>query len=176
MMDPDEFEQMPRNNFTTKFDYRSERYNGHGRRHPSDKSLVSYEGHSVHRTLIRCYFSPPLSTGSRYVYTGSADGIVKIFNIDATQAASIDVHAATKVVRSDYPGERSSYHSWFHGYQRERTCVRDVSWHPSAPVFAATSFQGDAVGKGTVSVHSWRGAENSGEYSPSVYDTQMGNS
>jgi WD repeat-containing protein 23 len=110
------------------------------------------------------------------VYTGSADGIVKIFNIDATQAASIDVHAATKVVRSDYPGERSSYHSWFHGYQRERTCVRDVSWHPSAPVFAATSFQGDAVGKGTISVHSWRGAENSGEYSPSVYDTQMGNS
>jgi WD repeat-containing protein 23 len=121
------------------------------------------------------------------VYTGSADGIVKIFNIDATQASQIDVHTATKVVRPDKSGQRSRYNSLFYRFPRERTCVRDVSWHPSAPVFAATSFQGDSVGKGTVSVHSWRGADKDvdsddneedaeyerEEYTPRVYGTQM---
>lgn len=67
------------------------------------------------------------------------------------------------------------------GNDQEPTCVRDVSWHPSAPVFAATSFQGDGIGKGTVSVHSWRGADVEKQekgpgviYTPPVYDTEMG--
>jgi WD repeat-containing protein 23 len=45
----------------------------HHFRHPDDQSLATYRGHSVLRTLIRCYFSPAHSTGQRYIYTGSSD-------------------------------------------------------------------------------------------------------
>lgn len=43
---------------------------------PNDMSLMTYTGHRVLRTLIRCYFSPSSSTGQQYVYTGSQDGAV----------------------------------------------------------------------------------------------------
>lgn len=141
--------------------------------HPYDKSLVTYQGHSIHRTLIRCYFSPPTSSGSRYVYSGSADGRCRIYNIDATLAGNIDVHKATTAVRQGAPGSRESYQ------YRELTCVRDVSWHPSAPVLAATSFQGGRMGKGTVSIHTWRGSPSDGDMEldsmcmSTVYDPQM---
>jgi WD repeat-containing protein 23 len=57
--------------------------------------------------------------------------------------------------------------------------VRDVSWHPTAPVFAATGFQGCGVGKGCVSVHSWKGADadlekdEKAKYKPRIYSTEM---
>ena len=35
-----------------------------------DTSLMTYRGHSVLQTLIRCHFSPQFSTGQRYIYTG----------------------------------------------------------------------------------------------------------
>ncbi len=41
-----------------------------------DQSLMSYRGHRVFQTLVRCYFSPQHSTGQRYVYSGSYDGCV----------------------------------------------------------------------------------------------------
>lgn len=41
-----------------------------------DTSLMTYRGHSVLRTLIRCRFSPAFSTGQRYIYTGCANGKV----------------------------------------------------------------------------------------------------
>ena len=47
-------------------------------RHPKDCSVMSYRGHSVLRTLIRCNFSPVETTGSRYIYSGSEDGIVHV--------------------------------------------------------------------------------------------------
>ncbi|GJN14231.1 hypothetical protein PR202_gb01026 [Eleusine coracana subsp. coracana] len=42
------------------WDYRYSRYpQQHNQlRHPHDQSLATYRGHSVLRTLIRCYFSP----------------------------------------------------------------------------------------------------------------------
>lgn len=43
-----------------------------------DTSLMTYRGHSVLRTLIRCRFSPAFSTGQRYIYSGCAAG--KIFS------------------------------------------------------------------------------------------------
>ena len=41
-----------------------------------DTSLMTYRGHSILRTLIRCRFSPAFSTGQRYIYTGCAAGKV----------------------------------------------------------------------------------------------------
>lgn len=43
-----------------RWDYRWVDYPGMGRdiRHPNDQSLMTYKGHLVLRTLIRCYFSP----------------------------------------------------------------------------------------------------------------------
>jgi hypothetical protein len=42
------------------WDYRWMDYPGMGKdvRHPYDQSLMTYKGHLVLRTLIRCYFSP----------------------------------------------------------------------------------------------------------------------
>ncbi|KAI5820418.1 WD40-repeat-containing domain protein, partial [Pyronema omphalodes] len=139
------------------FDYRNERFRERGYSHRYDKSLVSYRGHKVYRTLIRCYFSPLQSTGSRYVYTGSADGVVRIFNIDSTLASTIDVNSATEAVRKANEGHGDA-HSWYHGHNHKDCCIRDVSWHPSAPVVAATGFQGNHIGVGSISVHSWKGA------------------
>ncbi|KAJ1555315.1 DDB1- and CUL4-associated factor 11 [Nowakowskiella sp. JEL0078] len=69
---------------STGFDYRMDRYPGSliEQKHPNDCSLVTYTGHSVHRTLIRCHFSPLHTTGQKFVYTGSADGKVRIFPIE----------------------------------------------------------------------------------------------
>lgn len=46
------------------------------KRHRDDQSLMTYEGHEVSGTLIRCRFSPLASTGQKYIYTGSSDGCV----------------------------------------------------------------------------------------------------
>jgi hypothetical protein len=47
--------------------------------HPHDVSVQTFRGHTVLQTLIRAYFSPAHSTGQRFVYTGSADGAVRIY-------------------------------------------------------------------------------------------------
>ena len=47
--------------------------------HPHDISVQTFRGHTVLQTLIRAYFSPAHSTGQRFVYTGSADGTVRIY-------------------------------------------------------------------------------------------------
>lgn len=46
--------------------------------HPDDCSIMSYRGHTVLRTLIRCHFSPAETTGSQYIYSGSADGVLHV--------------------------------------------------------------------------------------------------
>ena len=46
--------------------------------HPKDCSVMTYRGHSVLRTLIRCHFSPAETTGAQYIYSGSADGKVHV--------------------------------------------------------------------------------------------------
>lgn len=38
--------------------------------HPKDCSVMTYRGHAVLRTLIRCHFSPRESTGQGYIYSG----------------------------------------------------------------------------------------------------------
>ncbi|KAI5801493.1 WD40-repeat-containing domain protein, partial [Peziza echinospora] len=145
MMEPSAFDNLRHQNYQCGFDYRMQQYPRRrgGRRHPQDCSVVTYSGHKVLRTLIRCHFSPPVSSGSRYVYTGSADGQVWIYNLDATTKAVIDVQGAVS----------SAY-----GFQRHGGgCVRDASWHPNAGVIAATSWKGMNHDGGNISLHSFNG-------------------
>lgn len=81
-----------------------------------DDSLLTLRGHQITRTLIRCYFSPLHSTGQKYIYTGSADGAVYIY----------DAVSGTKI-------------SKLHGH---RDIIRDLSWHPYQPNLVSTSWDG----------------------------------
>ncbi|XP_010522675.1 PREDICTED: LEC14B protein [Tarenaya hassleriana] len=88
-------------------------------RHPYDQSVATYKGHSVLRTLIRCYFSPSYSTGQRYIYTGSNDGCVYIYDlISGAQVGVLRFHSSP---------------------------VRDCSWHPHQPMLVSSSWDGDIV-------------------------------
>jgi DDB1- and CUL4-associated factor 11 len=46
--------------------------------HPLDCSVMTYRGHAVLQTLIRCHFSPAETTGGRYIYSGSSDGRIHV--------------------------------------------------------------------------------------------------
>jgi WD repeat-containing protein 23 len=134
------FAQIDTRLYTTNFDYRWGGYDEDDYApHPHDNSLVTFRGHRVLRTLIRCHFSPPNSTNSRYVYSGSEDGKVYVYNMDATLVGKVDVFAATKDTR---PSDGAVRFHRFHGgdpgshASSWRTCVRDASWHPNAPLIA----------------------------------------
>jgi len=148
---------------TTGFEYRSNSYNfEYWRPHPHDCSLVTFRGHSVLKTLIRCHFSPLGSTDSRYVYSGSHDGKVYIWNMDATIKGIIDVGEATRGLRQ----EGREYTDEFWGHGGFQTCVRDASWHPDVPVVAATSWNGWGTSLGTCTVHSWSDGVDEDEAEP----------
>ncbi|KAI3787223.1 hypothetical protein L1987_41554 [Smallanthus sonchifolius] len=106
---------MPRH---VEWDYRWMEYPSHlrNRRHPNDISLATYRGHRVLRTLIRCYFSPSYSTGQKYIYTGSADAHIYIYDM-----VTGDLVAKLK----------------FHDQ-----IVRDCSWHPFNPMLGSSSWDG----------------------------------
>ncbi|KAF3118957.1 hypothetical protein TWF703_003849 [Orbilia oligospora] len=146
-----------RNYSSSHFDYRFETYDYHPiRKHPGDNSIVTFRGHRVLKTLIRCHFSPPNSSGSRYVFSGSEDGRVFIYNLDATIAAVIDVQQGTFDSRP-----QPAYNWRGFGLSRARpkwdTCTRDVSWHPDAPVIVSTSWNGYGSSSGSVAIHGWDG-------------------
>jgi len=142
------------------YDYRIEDYNeSEWFPHPNDNSLVTFRGHKVKRTLIRCHFSPLGSTNSGYLYSGSADGCVYIWNPDATLAAKLDVGAATENTRPASNGHRRyRVHNWGGrgwGSRNWDTLVRDVSWHPHAPMLVASSWSGHDLIGGTASIHTY---------------------
>ncbi|KAI1140651.1 WD40 repeat-like protein [Hypoxylon sp. FL0543] len=140
----------------SEFDYRWGRFDdSQWFPHPNDNSLVTFRGHKVLRTLIRCHFSPPGSTNSRYVYSGSQDGKVYIYNMDATIAGTIDVKATTSQAHTmprRGPTHRHFYNGGLPGWS---TVVRDASWHPTAPFIAASALNGWDNSLGTVTVHSY---------------------
>jgi len=81
----------------------------------SPNSIMTYTGHEVHDTLIRCYFSPLFTTGQRYVITGSIG-----------EAIIYDLLTGTVV-------EKLKGH---------RNIVRDPNWHPYLPKILTASFDG----------------------------------
>jgi WD repeat-containing protein 23 len=117
------------------YDYYDERYPFSGRhcKHPQDRSLFSFTGHGVFNTLIRCQFSPIETTGQRYVYTGSSDGRIHIYDLmTGNVAIRLPQQGATsgEDVQGFFYGSRNRY----------GVPARDVSWHPHYPVLASTSF------------------------------------
>ena len=58
-------------------------------KHFADKSVFTFKGHAVYSTLIRCQFSPLETTGQRYVYTGSSDGNLHIFDLVTGDTAGV---------------------------------------------------------------------------------------
>ncbi|PNF20119.1 DDB1- and CUL4-associated factor 11 [Cryptotermes secundus] len=89
-----------------------------------DTSVMTYRGHRVLQTLVRCHFSPEFITGQRYIYTGCAAGRVVIYDV------------LTGKVHSVLSGHRA--------------CVRDVSWHPHRQELISTSWDG-TLGRWTYS-------------------------
>ncbi|OJJ43475.1 hypothetical protein ASPZODRAFT_74378 [Penicilliopsis zonata CBS 506.65] len=179
MMTTAKFDTIDANSFTTGFDYRFEPYNEeYYEPHPHDCSVVTFRGHRVLKTLIRCHFSPPGSTNSRYVYTGSENGKVYVYNLDATLAGTIDVGMATLNSRPRDPDIFTTAYEMRSrgGEMMWRTCVRDASWHPNAPVVAATSWNGWGLSTGTCTVHTWNDNSPSDEGDPPVgrsYDSKL---
>ena len=140
MISPDKAATIEPLDYSSSFDYRYPPYDEPGRMtNPHDCSLVTFRGHEVLRTLIRCHFSPPGSTDGRYVYSGSHDGSVYIWNLDATLKGKIDVLQHTKHTRP--AGDARYADTWSRGGGGQwQTIVRDVSWHPNAPVIAGKRF------------------------------------
>lgn len=89
-----------------------------------DDSVMTFWGHQVHMTLIRCHFSPLYGTGQRYVYSGSYDGRIYIY----------DTVSGENVVTLELPKEDDDV---FHC-----PVVRDCSWHPYSQSLVNTSFLG----------------------------------
>ncbi|ETV95625.1 hypothetical protein H310_11053 [Aphanomyces invadans] len=105
-----------------QWDYRFEEYPGNfegvdDEAHPQDQSVLTYRGHAVKQTLIRVYFSPVHSTGQRYIYSGSAEGEVVVY----------DVLTANVVDRLELPSQG---------------VTRDVRWHPHKPILVSPDFYG----------------------------------
>ncbi|KAL3471288.1 WD40-repeat-containing domain protein [Aspergillus californicus] len=157
MMSTAKFDTLEASGYGTGFDYRFDPFpEDFYYPHPHDCSVVTFRGHKVLRTLIRCHFSPPGSSSSRYVYSGSEDGKVYVYNMDATLAKTIDVGKATHYSRPHRRGYRgrTSDGDW-------KTCVRDASWHPNVPVMAATSWNGWGASTGTCTLHTWNNSVRS---------------
>ncbi|KAJ5623095.1 hypothetical protein N7490_011700, partial [Penicillium lividum] len=176
MMTTAKFDTIDPNNYTTGFDYRFQPYpDDYYEPHEHDCSVVTFRGHRVLKTLIRCHFSPPGSTNSRYVYTGSEDGKIYVYNMDATLAETIDVGTATANSRPHEPDVFSTDYE-LSGEMLWRTCVRDASWHPNAPVVAATSWNGWGLSSGTCTIHSWNDGADKDEGEPPIgqsYDDKL---
>ncbi|KAL4884737.1 WD40-repeat-containing domain protein [Aspergillus karnatakaensis] len=175
MMSTAKFDTLEATSYGTGFDYRFDPFpSDFYYPHPHDCSVVTFRGHRVLRTLIRCHFSPPGSTGSRYVYSGSEDGKVYVYNLDATLAGTIDVGKATHHSRPR--GRRFRDRLGGGGDNQWRTCVRDASWHPNAPVLAATSWNGWGYSTGTCTLHSWNNNTRQDEGEPPLgegYDSEL---
>ncbi|XP_064258286.1 DDB1- and CUL4-associated factor 11 [Passer domesticus] len=99
------------------WDYRWQRAPRNARRAPplpGDASLVTFRGHAVLHTLLRCRLAPP--GGAAALAAGSADGSVLVYDV-----------ITGRVLR------RLANHG---------ACVRDVSWSPEGAWLASASWDG----------------------------------
>ncbi|XP_004698970.1 DDB1- and CUL4-associated factor 11 isoform X1 [Echinops telfairi] len=81
---------------------------------PGDSSLMTYRGHGVLHTLIRCRFSPAHSTGQQFIYSGCSTGRVVVYDL-----------LTGRVVK------KLTHH---------KACVRDISWHPFEEKIVSSSW------------------------------------
>lgn len=72
------------------------------------------------------------TTGQRYVYSGSSDGNVHIYDLVTGDTAGI-LRKQHGPIRND---------PWGHQRSGGSPC-RDISWHPYLPVMASTEFNGN---------------------------------
>ncbi|WVQ94146.1 hypothetical protein IAU59_001224 [Kwoniella sp. CBS 9459] len=164
------------------FDYRNMRYAPPKRwAHPKDCSVMTYRGHSVHKTLIRCHFSPRESTGQSYIYSGSSDGMIHIWSLDGqvlNRAESLPLRhrseSGTGVGAGTFSDPSAPIHinertqgnpPWQAPRAREdyssQHTVRDVSWHGYEPTLMSTSWGSDRS-YGTIAKHEWKGLGKGG--------------
>ncbi|KAF8640446.1 hypothetical protein AX17_000110 [Amanita inopinata Kibby_2008] len=153
MRSSQDFENVRRNFYGVRnFDYRYPVYpKPRLAAHPNDCSVMTYRGHSVLRTLIRCHFSPAETTGSQYLYSGSADGKIHIWSLDGTVVQVLD--RAKSLPMSYDPAEAEP--GILKG-TRASVCVRDVSWHSQEPVLMSAAWE-SGHGGSIVAEHQWKG-------------------
>eukprot|EP01006_Ploeotia_vitrea_P049039 TRINITY_DN67305_c8_g13_i1.p1 TRINITY_DN67305_c8_g13~~TRINITY_DN67305_c8_g13_i1.p1 ORF type:complete len:572 (-),score=38.39 TRINITY_DN67305_c8_g13_i1:128-1843(-) len=89
--------------------------------HPDDNSIMTYRGHSLSKSLLRAKFSPRDLTAQKYIYCGSGEGQVVIYDV-----------LTGEIVRT------------LVGHDNELP-VRDVSWHPHLPVIGSGGWDGKIV-------------------------------
>lgn len=85
---------------------------------------MTYRGHHVLRTLIRCHFSPVETTGNKYLYSGSSDGRVHIWSLDGRVVQVLDRTKTLSMSTDPSAPETDAV-----PHYRSEVCVRDVSWH-----------------------------------------------
>ncbi|KAJ3879454.1 WD40-repeat-containing domain protein [Lentinula edodes] len=134
------------------FDYRYPSYpRPRYKAHPLDCSVMTYRGHSVLMTLIRCHFSPTETTGGQYLYSGSADGRIHIWSLDGTLVQVLD-RTKTLPLWADPSGVEYSRTA----RRNNGSCVRDVSWSPEQPVIISAAWESSRHGS-TLARHEWKG-------------------
>ncbi|KAI9342650.1 WD40-repeat-containing domain protein [Obelidium mucronatum] len=165
---------LSRVDYSTGFDYRWQPYpKNHARTNPHDVSVGTFKGHSVLRTLIRCHYSPA-STGHRYLYTGSADGSVYIYDPVLNPSGGEPIRVLNSsplrsnegamtaeeeeaVLERFAPDDRemtAAERSYLLRLLRQRqrqisgreVCVRDVAWNPDGPQIIASVWRNEEGG------------------------------
>ncbi|KAG9296513.1 hypothetical protein G9A89_015105 [Geosiphon pyriformis] len=149
MMSSDKFDGLPHREKDQRrddWDYRMHRYPGNKYGvHPHDVSVMTYRGHKVLKTLIRCHFSPRHTTGQRYLYSGSEDGYAHIYSLDGTIVEKLDAQSAM------------DRHAETRRLRRNHSIVtRDVNWHPYAPIITSTNWLDSVGSSGAVISHTYR--------------------
>ncbi|ODN73721.1 hypothetical protein L202_07261 [Cryptococcus amylolentus CBS 6039] len=149
------------------FDYRQMHYpRPEPRSHPKDCSVMTFTGHSVLRTLIRCHFSPVESTGQSYIYSGSSDGRIHIWSLDGRVAQVLDRSQSTPLHPTSSSSTFSDPSAPFPPLPAQSTSmshrshtVRDVAWHGFEPTLMSTCWDMDGGYRrgGSVAKHEWKG-------------------
>jgi len=153
-----EFDQVRGRHYgIANYDYRSGVYpKPKHKAHPLDCSVMSYSGHAVLRTLIRCHFSPAETTGGQYIYSGGADGRIHIWSLDGRVVQVLD-RSATLPISYD-PSEPQPPEN---KHPRRTVCVRDVSWHSQQPILMSAGWQGSSgwglAESSVIARHEWKG-------------------
>jgi len=72
-------------------------------------------------------------------------------------------------------GQRPDVGRMWDGSQRYDTIVRDVSWHPSAPVIAASAWNGWGNEEGACTIHTWKNGPEDDETTeePQRFDSEL---